>query len=108
MDAQENNLRFRLELEFVQLLSNPSYLLHLHEQKYLQDPLFINYLKYLKYWQQPEYAQYILFPYSLQVLELLQLKSFRDGFSQEVGQFLHQKQYFHWESYRKLNAPVVE
>ena len=52
-------LRFELELEFVQCLANPRYLAWLSQQKYLDDPTFLNYLTYLAYWRRPEYACFL-------------------------------------------------
>ncbi|RKO88888.1 mediator complex, subunit Med31, partial [Blyttiomyces helicus] len=73
----DNAVRFQLELEFVQCLANPNYLQFLAQQQYFSDPAFLNYLKYLEYWQAPKYAKYICFPYSLEILSLLQHATFR-------------------------------
>ncbi|KAK4288013.1 hypothetical protein Pmani_030993 [Petrolisthes manimaculis] len=56
-DAQR--LRFQIELEFVQCLANPNYLLFLAQRGYFKEQTFINYLKYLQYWKEPEYAKYL-------------------------------------------------
>ncbi|MCJ1328955.1 hypothetical protein MMC10_005632 [Thelotrema lepadinum] len=70
--------RFELELEFVQMLANPSYLAYLASAKYLQREEFINYLAYLQYWTQPPYVQWLKFPMAtLKNLELLQQEDFR-------------------------------
>lgn len=58
-DVYASFTRFELELEFVQLLSNPQYLNHLAEKKYFDDENFIRYLAYLQYFQQREYVKYL-------------------------------------------------
>jgi mediator of RNA polymerase II transcription subunit 31 len=72
----DNQLRFLMELEFVQCLANPQYLncklqiYHalylmisvykvLAQSRYFEDDAFVNYLKYLQYWKNPEYAIYL-------------------------------------------------
>ncbi|KAI8904080.1 mediator complex, subunit Med31 [Gorgonomyces haynaldii] len=101
----DDQLRFKLELEFVQCLANPQYLQFIAQSQYFEDPAFINYLKYLLYWKEPKYAQYIIFPYCLEMLELLQHEDFRKMVaSQDIVKFIHQKEYYHWESYRKQNT----
>ena len=52
--------RFELELEFVQLLANPTYLTWLAQSDQLKDPALIRFLDYLQYWLRPEYAAYIM------------------------------------------------
>ncbi|KAF1985311.1 SOH1-domain-containing protein [Aulographum hederae CBS 113979] len=70
--------RFELELEFVQMLSNPAYLGHLAYNKYFDDPSFVAYLAYLQYWTRPEYVVFLDYPGpTLRVLELLQVEQFR-------------------------------
>lgn len=78
---EEDKIRFSMELEFVQSLSNPEYLfcnlipqhsIHfrklimpitsaLAQRRVFQDKAFVNYLKYLLYWKRPEYAKYIVY-----------------------------------------------
>lgn len=61
--------RFGIELEFVQLFADSSYLLFLAQQSYLAQPSFIAYLQYLyDTWSRPEYARYLLFPHCLTYL----------------------------------------
>ena len=73
-----SHTRFELELEFVTMLSNPSYLSYLATQKYLQSPPFIAYLNYLQYFTKAPYTQYLLYPGpSLRALQLLQIEDFR-------------------------------
>jgi mediator of RNA polymerase II transcription subunit 31 len=103
---KENRKRFELELEFVQLLSNPSYLQFLAQQRLFTDQSFLNYIKYLTYWQQPKYAKYIVYPYCLQLLDLLQDEGFRTALaSADTAAFLHQKEYKVWETYLEANKP---
>ncbi|KAJ3159631.1 hypothetical protein HDU86_001640 [Geranomyces michiganensis] len=98
--------RFQLELEFVQCLANPQYLQFLAQQHYFSDPTFLNYLAYLRYWQQPQYAIYITYPYALYILDLLQHPTFRHACSTaDTTRFLHEKEYWHWRTYRKNRIP---
>lgn len=92
--------RFEVELEFVQCLANPHYLMHLatltaasspdpsvtaskpgegHAHvPLLSHPPFIAYLKYLQYFTKPPYLKYLTYPGpTLKNLELLQNERFR-------------------------------
>lgn len=91
-----NTTRFILELEFVQSLANPQYLEFLSQHVQFT-PHLLNYLRYLKYWQTLPYVQFITYPYCLEVLDLLQDKSFRDGIVGNTS--IHSKQYVHWKEY---------
>lgn len=93
VDLPSDDVRFRVELKFVQLLSNPYYIYsklviyiililliffthyyqytELVSEGYFNDQSFINYLKYLKYWSKPEYIKYVKYPISLYLLDLL-------------------------------------
>lgn len=71
-------LEFTQDIEFVQSLSNPSYLSYLIEKGYLEDKQFLNYLKYLNYLKTPEFIKFIIYPRGIACLELLQLESFRN------------------------------
>ena len=98
---EEEQIRFQVELEFVQMLANPFYLQHLAQYKYFEDKSFISYLKYLLYWKQPEYSKFIMYPNCLYYLDRLQDEGFRSecakaGFSQ----FLMDQQRRHWMYYR--------
>ncbi|KAJ3121275.1 Mediator of RNA polymerase II transcription subunit 31 [Nowakowskiella sp. JEL0407] len=99
---EESKLRFQLELEFVQCLANPSYLQYLAQERYLQNEEFIDYLRYLKYWQKPEYAKFIIYPFALELLDLLiDHESFRSALLlPETAIFIHQKEFFHWQWHR--------
>lgn len=64
--------RFTVELEFIQMLSNPFYLeclfyylifIGLSGQNYFEQKSFVNYLEYLLYWKRPEYARFISYAY---------------------------------------------
>ena len=68
----KEQLRFELELEFVQSLANPFYLQFLAQRLYFEDPAFVAYLSYLRYWRTQEYARFVTFPNCLVLLELLQ------------------------------------
>ena len=72
------NLRFEVELEFVQCLSNVEYIHHLANIGTLEDLKFIKYLEYMhETWTQPEYARFLTFPHCLAYLALLQEPTFR-------------------------------
>ncbi|KAJ3045113.1 Mediator of RNA polymerase II transcription subunit 31 [Rhizophlyctis rosea] len=78
----------------------------LAQQRYFEQPGFINYLKYLKYWQDPKYAKYICYPYSLEILDLLQHQSFRDAcLRPETQEFIHSREYNHWRFFRAKRIP---
>ncbi len=71
MTLPDDAVRFHVELEFVQNLSNPKYLNYLAQNGFLQQDKFISYLKYLTYWKQPQFLSYILFPQCLRFLDAL-------------------------------------
>jgi hypothetical protein len=61
--------RFLIELEFVQNLSNPKYLLYLSQNNYFKDPEFVNFLIYLQYFKKPEFLCHLIFPQCLAFLD---------------------------------------
>lgn len=96
-----NRIRFELELEFVQALANPYYLHSLAQQGILNQPAFVNYLQYLLYWKEKEYARFVQYPHALHHLELLQHAQFRSEIAKdEWREFLNQKQFDHWRTWR--------
>ncbi|KAI0823330.1 SOH1 family protein [Trametes gibbosa] len=96
-----NRARFELELEFVQSLANPFYLHSLAQQGILNQPAFVNFLKYLMYWKEKDYARFILYPHALHHLELLQQAQFRTEIGKdEWREYLNQKQFDHWRTWR--------
>ncbi|EMD33624.1 hypothetical protein CERSUDRAFT_159824 [Gelatoporia subvermispora B] len=103
-----NRARFELELEFVQSLANPFYLHSLAQQGILNQPAFVNYLNYLLYWKEKDYARFILYPHALHHLELLQNAQFRAEIGKdEWREFLNQKQFDHWRTWRDPSKIVV-
>ena len=69
--ADAERLRFELELEFVNLMADMSYVAHLSTEGYLQKPSFLRYLRYLlTTWSAPAYAKHVRFPLSLLHLRL--------------------------------------
>jgi mediator of RNA polymerase II transcription subunit 31 len=90
--------RFYLELEFVQNLSNPSYLHCLAGKGLLEDRCFLNFLRYLRYWKEPAYSVHLLFPQCLAVLDqLLDNPSFRKELMlPQFVEYIHQQQGLHW------------
>jgi mediator of RNA polymerase II transcription subunit 31 len=64
--AEKAAQRFTLELEFVQLFADPSYVHFLARQAYLTKPAFIKYLEYLyDTWSTPAYVCHMLYPQCL-------------------------------------------
>lgn len=101
-NAEEERLRFLLELEFLQALSNPNYLHWLATNRYFQDKAFLNYLEYLNYWRKPEYVKFIAYPYCLHFLELVQHERFRiDLLNPKFIEYIHRNTYYHWRDYKK-------
>ncbi|TCD66708.1 suppressor of hpr1 [Steccherinum ochraceum] len=101
-----NRARFELELEFVQSLANPYYLHSLAQQGILNQPAFVNFLQYLQYWKKKDYARFILYPHALHHLELLQHAQFRTDIGKdEWREYLNQKQYDHWRTWREYVPP---
>lgn len=101
------SLRFMQELEFVQLLSNASYLNFLAQKGYFKDPAFMAYLSYLRYWKRPEYLSYLTWPSCLSYLDLLlEDDSFRNRLEHfEFAKLLHQQQYQQWQNASSLYSP---
>ncbi|XP_057771931.1 mediator of RNA polymerase II transcription subunit 31-like isoform X1 [Salvia miltiorrhiza] len=98
-DPDDDRQRFLLELEFVQCLSNPTYI---HSQnRYFEDGAFIGYLKYLQYLQRLEYLKFIMYPHCLFFLELLQNVNFRNAMAHPANKELaHRQQFYFWKNYR--------
>lgn len=46
--ASNNDMRFMMDLEFVELLSNPFYLQNLAQSRVFDDQAFLNYVDYLQ------------------------------------------------------------
>ncbi|KAF8332629.1 SOH1-domain-containing protein [Cantharellus anzutake] len=103
-----NKHRFEFELEFVQSLANPHYLQSLAQQNVLVDPSFVLYLKYLLYWTDPEYARFVVYPHALHHLQLLQNEKFREALkNSDTAQWLSEKQFDHWRTWRAGPVPTV-
>ncbi|GBG23904.1 Mediator of RNA polymerase II transcription subunit 31 [Hondaea fermentalgiana] len=96
--TEKERLRFEVELEFVQCLANPGYLMHLAQTLVLEDENFLAYLEYLRYWKEPEYAKFIIYPHCLYMLDLLRDKGFRARLKDpQVTEMIHSQQFFHWQ-----------
>ena len=96
-------LRFTMEKEFVEMLSNPRYLQHLAQRNLFDDDRFIRYLQYLQYWRTPKYAKCIKHVHALRFLELLQNDVFRRKLKEPAFvEMVHQNQYYHW-NFSKTN-----
>jgi len=104
-ELSSEELRFQSELEFVQCLSNPSYLQYLFQGQLFEEASFVRYLAYLQYWREPQYAQFIVYPQCLHFLELVQRESFRKelGNTQFVDMLLKQ-QFNHWRFFQAMRA----
>ena len=102
---EHDRLRFEVELEFVQCLSNPVYLHWLSQQPFYENEAFINYLGYLQYWKKPEYAVWITYPHALFFLSMLQEKRFRDNLRRpDFFEHVYSQQGLHWKSAQKANV----
>ncbi|KNA19186.1 hypothetical protein SOVF_063710 [Spinacia oleracea] len=100
-DPDDGRQRFLLELEFVQCLSNPTYIHYLAQNRYFEDEAFVGYLNYLQYWQRPEYLKFIMYPHCLYFLELLQNANFRNAMAHPGNKELaHRQQFYFWKNYR--------
>nr|CCA21070.1 mediator of RNA polymerase II transcription subunit 31 putative [Albugo laibachii Nc14] len=128
LDAEvpSNDIRFQIELEFVQCLASPAYLncrlsksamllvwllystsVDLATNRYFENPAFMNYIKYLEYWKKPEYAQYIVYPHCLAFLDLIQTERFRQMIARDDFMTLvHSQQFYHWRTF--LNNRMTE
>ena len=128
-NVPSNDIRFQMELEFVQCLASPAYLnctyvracvqtclllrfdffitvcrffllLVLAINRYFENKAFMNYLQYLKYWKQPAYAKYIVYPHCLAFLEMLDDERFRQMIAREDFMTLvHGQQFYHWQTF---------
>eukprot|EP00741_Cyanophora_paradoxa_P003249 tig00000691_g3157.t1 len=97
-----DDVRFQMDLEFLQCLASPVYLHHLAINRYLDDEAFLEYLKYLSYFRRPEYARYVVYPHALHFLELLGEERFRKELKRpDCQDFIHRQQFFHWARYRE-------
>ncbi|XP_042239202.1 mediator of RNA polymerase II transcription subunit 31-like isoform X3 [Homarus americanus] len=106
-DAQR--VRFQIELEFVQCLANPNYLLFLAQRGYFKEQTFINYLKYLQYWKEPEYAKYLKYPMCLYFLDLLQHENFRKEIvNGQCCKFIDDQTVLHWQHYSRKRMKLLE
>ena len=125
-------MRFQVELEFVQCLSNPNYL-HcmlliyfvlisfsfilaafnsiltvLAQRDYFKDPAFVNYLNYLQYWKKPEYAKFIKYPMCLYFLDLLQSEEFRRKIvSAQCCKFIDDQSILLWQHYTRRRTRTL-
>jgi len=102
VDLPPSEERFKIDLEFVQNLSNARYLQFLAQQGYFQREEFMEYLKYLRYWKQPEYMRFLLFPQCLVYLDaLIDNPKFKTDITfPQFVEFVHKQQGAHWMSGR--------
>lgn len=63
--------RFEIELEFIQSLCNPGYLIFLYKSGYFEDPIFVDFLLYLEYFKRPSFRNYLTYPICLSILDSL-------------------------------------
>ncbi|XP_059154802.1 mediator of RNA polymerase II transcription subunit 31-like [Physella acuta] len=107
---EQQRTRFQIELEFVQCLANPNYLIFFAQRNIFKDPNFINYLKYLLYWKEQRYAKFLKYPQCLHMIELLQYEHFRKELvNSQCAKFIDDQQLLHWQHYqRKRNALIQE
>jgi len=96
-------LRFSMEKEFVELLSNPRYLQLLAQRGLFEDDRFLRYLDYLQYWRTASYAKCIKHVHCLRFLELLQNEQFRAKCKHHSFiEMMHQNQFYHWKQIKTL------
>jgi len=106
---EAQRLRFQVELEFIQCLANPNYLLFLAQRGYFKEQNFINYLKYLTYWKEPEYAKFLKYPMCLYFLDLLQHESFRKEIvNGQCAKFIDDQAILHWQHYTRKRMKLLE
>ncbi|XP_067941799.1 mediator of RNA polymerase II transcription subunit 31-like isoform X1 [Watersipora subatra] len=104
----EDNLRFQIELEFVQSLGNPHYLNFLAQRGYFKDKKFVNYLSYLQYWKQAQYAKCLKYPQCLYLLDLLQYEAFRKELvNTQCAKFIDDQQLLHWQHYQRKRTRLI-
>lgn len=95
---EETPERFQAELEFVNALASPDFLLHLSQQRTFESDACLRYLKDLhSCWSQPAYAQYVIYPHALCFLELLQAPQFRSRIGTTAfKEAVHAQQFYSW------------
>ncbi|XP_070495617.1 mediator of RNA polymerase II transcription subunit 31 [Chironomus tepperi] len=104
----QQRMRFQVELEFIQCLSNPNYLHFLAQRDYFKDPAFVNYLNYLQYWKKPEYAKFIKYPMCLYFLDLLQSEEFRRKIvSAQCCKFIDDQSILLWQHYTRRRTRTL-
>ncbi|TYZ64570.1 hypothetical protein PybrP1_008637 [[Pythium] brassicae (nom. inval.)] len=107
VEVPSNDIRFQIELEFIQCLASPAYLNFLAINRYFDNPAFMNYLAYLKYWKQPQYAKYLVYPHSLAFLDMLDDERFRQMIQREDFMTLvHSQQFYHWQTFLNNRSGV--
>ncbi len=79
-----DKVRLVQDIEFVQMLGNPEYIVYLMRNGYFAQTAFRNYLKYLKYLRSPSYSHFLLYPLSLETLELLTNDAAVDAFLDDI------------------------
>lgn len=103
------SIRFEVELEFVQSLSNPNYLNFLAQRGYFKTKEFTNYLKYLLYWKEPQYAKYLRYPQCLHMLELLQYEDFKKELvNTPCAKFIEDQMLLHWQYYTRKRVRLQQ
>ena len=89
-------LRFIMEKEFVEMLSNPRYLQHLAQRNLFDDDRFLRYVHHLQYWRATKYAKCIKHNHSLRFLELLRNEMFCRKLKEPAFiEMVHQNQYYY-------------
>lgn len=103
------SIRFEVELEFVQSLSNPNYLNFLAQRGFFKTKEFTNYLKYLLYWKEPHYAKYLRYPQCLHMLELLQYDDFKKELvNTPCSKFIEDQMLLHWQYYTRKRVRLQQ
>nr|XP_002130276.1 mediator of RNA polymerase II transcription subunit 31-like [Ciona intestinalis] len=109
INLNDDSVRFQVELEFVQCLSNPNYLNFIAQRGYFKESTFVNYLEYLLYWKEPEYVKYLRYPQCLHMLELLQHQEFRNELvNAPCAKFIEDQMLLHWQFYTRKRIRVQQ
>mmetsp|Transcript_4350 Transcript_4350/g.6621 ORF Transcript_4350/g.6621 Transcript_4350/m.6621 type:complete len:172 (+) Transcript_4350:134-649(+) len=104
-----DELRFKVEFEFVQMLASPSYLHYLAIHEYFDEDHFLEYLDYLRYWNRTEYKVLLEYPECLHFLDkLVTDPKFRTRLKHPLtSDQLHHEQFYRWRN-RLFNIGVPQ
>ena len=99
MSVPSDKVRLIQDLEFVQMLGNPEYVVYLMRGGFFAQTAFRNYLKYLRYIRSPQYSSLLLYPLGLEALILLTNDEVVDAFLEDIDlrrSILNEQIYTSW------------